>query len=315
MTVDGDCARHALNRLADATANGVRITNAPIYRLLNFDTTGGALSGTVGLTPFVRYALTLDLLETELTGALAAGIDCRPGTLPLRDRYLPDLRSVFDLSNRLCVGGALALCAIARPPDSHRGGRDYALVIQERSSLVLNAARRLSVIPKGFHEPMTDVSSDARIGTTLLREIEEELFGRCDVDNTSSQFLIAAPMHPSRLSNPMRWLLAEPDRLRLECTGFGLNLVSGNYEFASLIVIEDESFWSKFGGHIEANWESAGIQLYSSLDKPTVAELIEHESWSSEGLFALLQGIRRLAEIGGQRVDLPVVEYRQGGVR
>jgi hypothetical protein len=32
----------------------------------------------------------------------------------------------------------------------------------------------------------------------------------------------------------MRWLIdnADPSAWRIECTGFGLNLVSGNYEFA-----------------------------------------------------------------------------------
>jgi hypothetical protein len=34
------------------------------------------------------------------------------------------------------------------------------------------------------------------------------------------------------------------------------------------------------------------------------------DSWSNEGLFALLQGIRRLGKIGGNRVALPVIESR-----
>ncbi len=104
------------------------------------------------------------------------------------------------------------------------------------------------MIPKGFHQPINDVRADAQIGSTLRREMEEELFGREDVDNTVSDGRTADPMHPSRLSEPMRWLLSAPDRLRMECTGFGLNLVSGNYEFASLIVVEDEDFWTRYGG-------------------------------------------------------------------
>jgi hypothetical protein len=95
----------------------------------------------------------------------------------------------------------------------------------------------------------------------------------------------------------------------MECTGFGLNLVSGNYEFASLIVIEDEEFWTRFAGHVEANWESAGLRLYSSLDHELLSELIQEESWSNEGLFAFLQGLRRLGERGGYRVNLPNVEW------
>src|ERR1700754_3764824 len=92
-----------------------------------------------------------------------------PGELPLRDHYLPDLASVLDLRGRLCAGGVLALCAIPRPDDPFRGDADYALLVQERSGQVLNATRRLAVIPKGFHEPLRDVAADARIGATLRR--------------------------------------------------------------------------------------------------------------------------------------------------
>jgi hypothetical protein len=105
----------------------------------------------------------------------------------------------------------------------------------------------------------------------------------------------------------MRWL-TEPGRMRLECTGFGFNLVSGNYEFASLVVIEDEEFWPRFGGAVEANWEAAGLRQYSTLDDDLITELISDETWSNEGLFAFLQGLRRLAEIDGDRVRIPAVE-------
>jgi hypothetical protein len=138
--------------------------------------------------------------------------------------------------------------------------------------------------------------------------MEQELFGRADVDSTVTRHMSAAPMHQSRLSEPMRWLTDSADALRMECTGIGLNLVSGNYEFASLIVIDDEEFWWRFGGHIEANWESAGLRLYSSLDRELLCELITDERWSNEGLFALLQGLRRLGELAGTRVKLPVIE-------
>lgn len=173
----------------------------------------------------------------------------------------------------------------------------------------MNAARQLAVIPKGFHQPLADYRTDARIGMTLRRELEEELFGRDDIDNTAQDQRAADPMHPSRLSEPMRWLSETPDRLRVECTGFGLNLVSGNFEFAGLIVIEDEEFWARFGGSIEANWESSAIRQYSSLDQELLTELIGDVAWSNEGLFALVQGLRRLRQIGGDRVDLPEIEW------
>jgi hypothetical protein len=302
---------HAVERLAEAATLGVRMTNKPLYRLLNVDIRDGAISGRVGLAPFGDYALTMDLLEREIADVLANGRPARPGDLPLRDRRLPDLASVLNLHNRLCAGGVVGLCAIARPADPYRGPADYALLVQQRSGQVVNAAGRLAVIPKGFHEPLNDVRADARIGETLRREMEEELFGRIEVDSTSHSNRAAAPMHPDRLSEPMRWLLDVPGRLRTECTGFGFNLVSGNYEFASLVVIEDEEFWPRFGGNIEANWESAGLQLYSSLDSDLISKLVLEESWSNEGLFAFLQGIRRLREIGGSRVMLPEISSRR----
>jgi hypothetical protein len=179
--------------------------------------------------------------------------------------------------------------------------------VQERSATVLNGARRLSVIPKAFHQPLKDTQADARVSATLLREMEEELFGRTEVDGTVGGHRLAAPMHPSRLSEPMRWLMGGPERLQMECTGFGLNLVSGNYEFAGLIMIDDDEFWTRFGGHIEANWEASGLRVYSSLDSAGIAELVADESWSNEGLFAFLLGLQRLRQLGDERVDLPEV--------
>jgi hypothetical protein len=285
------------------------MTNVPLYRLVELDAARGKITGAVASASFVEYSLTMDLLEGELADAVASA----SSALPLRDRYLPNLAAVLDFSSRLCAGGVLALCAIARPADPYRGPADYALLVQKRSENVLNATGRLAVIPKGFHQPMNDVRADAQIGVTLLRELEEELFGRGEVDITASTRRIAAPMHPGRTSEPMRWLLEEPDRLQVECTGFGLNLVSGNYEFASLIVIEDDEFWARYGGHIEANWESTGLRVYSSLDRELLGELISEESWSNEGLFAFCEGLRRLAQLGGDRVNVPAMEATASG--
>ncbi|GAB3449027.1 transcriptional regulator [Actinophytocola sediminis] len=309
MSLDDRAAGRAAQRLAETLALNIRLTDGPLYRLVGIEPRKGMIRGTAEVTRFVRYALTMDLLEGELVDTVAGDSPLSAGSLPLRDLYLPDTASVLDLSNRLCSGGTLALCAFARPADPFRGPADYVLLVQERSGHVVNAARRLAVIPKGFHEPMTDYRADAHLGATLRREMEEELFGRDDIDSTIGQQLRADPMHPSRLSEPMRWLMDHPDQLRMECTGFGLNLVSGNFEFPGLIVIDDEEFWTRFGGHIEANWEASSLRQYSSLDRDLLTELAADNTWSNEGLFALLQGFRRLSEVGGSRVNAPTIEW------
>lgn len=308
-TLNEHTAEHAVIRLAEALTLNVRLVDMPLYRLQRNDIRHCDIAGQLGIDRFARYALTMDLLEAELIDTLAADHAALPGSLPLRDRYLPDIPAVLNVADRLCAGGALALCAIARPGSTHRGPADYVLLIQERSGHVLNAARTLSVIPKGFHQPITDYRADAQIGTTLLREIEEELFGRNDLDNTETAERRADPMHPAHASDPMRWL-TETGALRLECTGFGLNLVSGNYEFACLVVVDDEEFWQQYGGRIAANWEATGLRQYSTLDQALLSELASDKAWSNEGLFAFLQGLRRLARIGGSdRVDLPAIDW------
>jgi hypothetical protein len=309
VTLDEHTAACAAQRLAETLALNVRLTAGPLYRLTSVEPRQGAIRGAAEVTTMTRFALTLDMLEGELVDGMAAGRPTAPGALPLRDRHLPDVESVLDLQGRLCVGGALALTAIARPASPLRGPADYVLLVQERSGHVVNAARRLAVIPKGFHEPMTEYRADVRLAATLRREMEEELFGRDDIDATTGDQRRADPMHPSRLSEPMRWLSDEPGRLHMECTGFGLNLMSGNFEFASLIVIDDEEFWTRFGGQIEANWEASTLRQYSSLDRSMLSELISDRSWSNEGLFAFLQGLRRLNEIGGPRVDAPTIDW------
>lgn len=309
VTMDEETAGRAAQRLAETLALGNRMVNMPLFRLVDVAVRKHTLAGAFGVTDFVGYVVTMDLLEGELVDALTTGRPTTPGALPLRDTYLPDLSTTLDVADRMCAGGALALTAIARPADPYRGEADYLLLVQERSGHVINAARRLAVIPKGFHQPLTDYRADTQIGKTLRREVEEELFGREDIDNTVSDQRHADPMHPSRLSEPMRWLLAEPDRLRMECTGFGLNLVSGNFEFAGLVVIEDEEFWTRYGGQVQANWEASRLRQYSSRDADLVEELVKDVAWSNEGLFALLQGLRRLREIGGTRVNLPPIEW------
>ena len=145
---------------------------------------------------------------------------------------------------------------------------------------MVNATRQLAVIPKGFHQPLADFCGDAKIAATLRREMEEELFGRQDIDNTLGEQHAADPLHPSRLSAPMRWLVTEnPGAFRMECTGFGLNLVSGNFEFACLIVIDSDEFWSRFGGQIEACWESSSLRQYLQPGRRAMPAALKRNDW------------------------------------
>src|SRR5690242_16502030 len=216
----------AVRRLAEILVTGARMINAPLYRLISITVSGQGISGSVGLIHFIDYALTLDLLENELIDSLSTGVPPSPGDLPLRGQYLPTASSLVEINSRICAGGPLALLAIARSRHSRKGGNpDYALFIQERSGRVLNSARRLAVIPKAFHQPLVDFSDEAQLSATIEREMEEELFGRPEVDSTLGEQRLADPMHEASLSAPMRWLIEHADQKawRIECLGFGVN--------------------------------------------------------------------------------------------
>ena len=299
-------AHAAVMRIAGTLAFGTRLANSPTYRLVGATVGPSQVAGDLSVIDFIEYALTFDLLENELLDAISTGV-AEAAELPLRSRYLPDKTSRLGIANRLCVGGPISLTAIAR---NRHGRHDYVLLVQERSGHVLNAAGRLAVIPKAFHQPLVDLDEDANIVMTIEREMEEELFGRPEVDLDGNAQRLADPMRPDRLSEPMRWLANQRNNesWHIECTGYGINAVSGNYEFPCLIVINDEAWWERYGGHIEANWEVGGLHRYSTLSAELLESLIADQRWSNEGLFAFVEGLRRLAELDSERVALPHIE-------
>jgi hypothetical protein len=323
--LEGAALEAALVRLANVEVTGTVLVNSPLYRLLDVDLGQHHLEAVVSLADFAGYALTMDLLETELVNALATTApgrvsDVQPGvagSLPLRGIYLPTVSSALALDKRLCVGGPVALLAAARRDTCGQGGPDYVLLLQERSARVLNATGRLAVVPKAFHGPTVEAGREARLSASLERELEEELLGRQDLEGLlEGSHRQADPFHTDRLSEPMRWLLdrRHTDAYRAECVGFGINMVSGNFEFPCLILIDDDEWWARYGGKVNANWELEQIQLYSSRDTAGLQALIMDRRWSNEGLFAFLEGLRRLATLGSvSRLALPTIEMRRDG--
>jgi hypothetical protein len=320
-SLEGELLEAAIDRLAQAELLTTVLVDNPIYQLLKVAIEPSRLQATVTLINFATYALTMDLLEAELVDTLAdvtghiAATARKAGRLhfPLRDAYLASVSHALDFERRICAGGPVALLAAARPRD--RTGRrppDYALLVQERSPRVLNVVGRLAVIPKAFHGPTVEPSAEADLSTSVHRELEEELLGRDELGNVFDEGLRKVdPFHANLLSEPLRWLLdhQDPSAYRLECVGFGVNLLTGNYEFPCLIVINDEEWWARFGGQIEANWEIRRVRLYSSRDAAGLQDLMLDPRWSNEGLFAFIEGLRRLAELDmASRVAVPEID-------
>lgn len=295
----------ALNRLARQVAAGDQaplMIERPLYDLNALAVDDRGLEATFSVGSFAHYALTYDLLEDE---AVAAALDPQWQILPIRSRLMPDLNTAFALDRRLCAGGVDSLTAIARPATRTRPA-DFLLPIQERSAKVLNVRRSLTVIPKAFHQHLVDPAEEVPLAVTVRRELEEELFGREDVDDSRLRRGVPlSPYHRRALSEPMRWLDELPDSCSLQCTAAGIDLLSGTYAVATVIVIDDERFWEEFGGSCVPNWEATGVQVFSSHDESGLASLLSNARWDSQGLFTLVEGLRQLARRFPERVTLP----------
>jgi len=301
--LDASQVRSALSRLATVEVSDTVMINNSLYRLSDLELDANHLTAQFGSVDFASYALAADLLETELRELVSERPrQTDPRGMPLRDAWLPTLEAGRAFSSRVCVGGPVCLVAIA-------DGDQYLLLVQERSSQVLNVTGTLAVIPKAFHQPLVDAYGEIRISTTIERELEEELFGRADLEQRSAEEMRrAAPLHPLNASPPMRWLLAHPGSFEMECTGFGINMVTGNYEFSCLVMVHDPAWWKTYGHLLAANWEARRLQRYSSLDSGGLLHLIADRRWSNEGLFALIEGLRRLSKLGSPQVRVPAIE-------
>lgn len=296
----------ALNRLARQVAASDEapvMVDRPLYDLnrLMIDDTG--LEADFSIGSFAHYALTYDLLEEEASEAVLN--DLPPSDLQIRSTLMPDLPAALDLDRRLCAGGVECLVAIARPATGARPP-DFVLPVQERSARVVNVWGLLTVIPKAFHQHLVDPVEEAHLGATVRRELEEELFGREDVDEGQGRRKLALnPYHPVTLSGPMKWLDDADDCCSIECTAAGIDLVNGTYTFACAIAIQDERFWAEHGGSCVPNWEADGVQVYSSHDEAGLAALLADPRWERQGLFTFVEGLKHLAERFPDRVTLP----------
>lgn len=175
---------------------------------------------------------------------------------------------------------------------------------------MLNATSKLGLVPKAFHQPSGEPALEARLSRTLQREFEEELLGRADLEQIAHEGArYVDPFHSQHLTEPMTWLLDNPHSRRVKCTGLGFNTVTSNYDFASLIVIDDEDRWGRFGG---MGREQPGSRPCPPLLIPGHGGRNHPDRRPPLGQRKPLRsppGIRRLTEIyDPDRVALPTVE-------
>ncbi len=291
----------ALRFLCDIEAKGLEIYDSPIFRLRDLDVRGGGLAATFSLDSFLHYRLSVGLLADELTRALAQAdsivdLPSVSDRMPLRTQILPDGAGLADFDNRVCSGGVLTLLAIARPKPHN----DFVVLAQRRSAAVSDSPGLLSVIPTAFHQPSVlphfrAMASDVAPSATMYRELFEEVLGGREVELADQDL---ESMWFVEESKPLRWLRERPDSYLAHCVGLGINLLSGNYEIGTMLVIHDPRFWRAFERVLRPNWEVANLIRCSTRPgagahpRRGLSGLIRAtDQWTSEALMVLVEGL------------------------
>lgn len=155
-------------------------------------------------------------------------------------------------------------------------------------------------------QPRRDGRVPERVGP--IRERRGRLRG-CERDDASTFPFAADPCTAAGYQRRCVGLWTPGQRrLARRVHRLGFNLLTGDYEFASLIIVHDETWWDEYA----ATSRRLGVRRPAplpTLDHSAATALILDPAWSDEGLFALLQGLRRLTEIGGDRTGLPAVDW------
>lgn len=223
--------------------------------------------------------------------------------LKIRNITLPSYQNITDLNSRICIGGPGVLVAMARGDRNN----DYCILLQRRSSQVIDGNNLYAVIPKAVHAPTTttDFTSlvEVNITRTVLREFFEELISEKQIEENPTRSVFDWYM-----SNPMMQLFENPKNYKLEITGFGFNMLTGNYEFAILLQILDENFYKEFRKLIHERWEFEEIIPVYTRNKQDIERIILENDWVDEALFHFLKSLKRLKELSPDRVCLPDIE-------
>lgn len=288
---------------------GLRLWDAHIYRLVDLDINTNHLQASFAIDQFFNYRFTIGLLLDELVETLVDNdldvdkvVSGKERFLPLRGRLLPGGSSLANFSNRMCAGGVEVLSAFARSEPEN----DFVIPIERRSKLVADAHSMLSIVPKAFHQPLVDDHTELKLSFTVYRELCEELFGVEEL-NKDSPWLKADWFLNS--CKPIKWLMDHRDEYNLECTYFGINLISGNYTFGILLVVSDDSFWKQYGSLLRTNWEAVHTSAVSTSDPEELSTWMRRPDWVGESLVSFTEGLKRLKKLNESRVHLPTIEY------
>ncbi len=297
--------------LAEIEFYGLKIWDQPIYRLINADIGKSHLSVKFSLgkqDSFLMYRLGLGSLWGELMQGLVdtennvdALVQYREKYLPRRCTLLPDVGTVARYKKRMCVGGIHATVAIQRKDEE-----DFVIPVQQRSSIVGSGQGLITAIPEAYHQPMIFADTELPFKQTFYREFYEELLGGEEVGKKSCHLCSDWYIKSSKA---LQWLQQPDANYKLIMTGFGFNLMSGNYEVALLCIIKDTTFWNNYRHLLVTNWETTEhmLPLLSTKDDDALTRMLSRNDWTGSGLFSVARALTYLKMTEPKHVNIPKI--------
>jgi hypothetical protein len=289
---------------------GVRIWDQDLFRLVADPFEESRLKLSFSLSRYFRYRFTAGLLEDEVFDALAskegdiaAILQSRNSTLPMRQALLPTISCLSNLDDRISAGGLACVVAMARGAPYN----DYCIPLQIRSDAVAEGRGAYTASLQAWHQPMTaDLQNEAKLYWSVLREMFEEVYGGDEVEAESRRlrydwYLDECP--------GVAYVHKNPDAVTLEFLGIGMNALLGTYDCAVLLAIHDPKYWDTYSSALKRNWEAKKIRALSTRRISSVLERIFTGGWLDQSMFGLSQGLLRLHEIAPKYVELPDLDF------
>jgi DNA-binding winged helix-turn-helix (wHTH) protein len=277
---------------------GAELHDKPIYRLSNV-TLEGPFRAEFSRDTFFNYRFTSGLLNDELWAALSTkkSVVDLTTALPLRDLLLPDLRALVDFKSRCTCGGAGTVFAMARAKE-----KDFVIPLQIRSSLVADHRKMRAVLPSGFHQPVVGHTCEVEIQWSVYHEVYEEVFQfKEDPNQRCHDYYMSGPERCAGVA----YFREYPKNCHQELTGLCLNAAHGNFEFAPLLVVQDESYYDTLVPAEFLHWEYEKWLPLSTINPVDIKEKLLDPTLCSESVFQLTEGLLSLAKLDRDRVRLP----------
>jgi len=284
-----------------------KIYDSDQYRLHSIDADDTRLVLNFSTMKYEEYFATSFVVHEELcealrneNGNIKVVLDKGHDTLILRNEIIPTGKELASFDDRVCGGGVLVCLALAEPDSS-----GFKIICHRRTEQVRDHKRCLSVIPRGFHKATVDRKKELNPYNSVMRELYKELLGGADASGP-----IIRSGHDWYMYRPqMQWFCEHPNKYHVECTSFAINLLTGNYGLGILLVIDDPHYYEVHQRVEEFSTDEVEKQkIVSSLLKEEVSELILQPDWSPDGRMALIEGLRRLAQLYPDKVDLPDIQ-------